>query len=95
MNTPTKQKPAPAIALHSSAVDAILSDLKDAATLTLQRPKRPEVCSTVCTVVANLIAGCGPHGSYEQKRMMDRCVRFGFHPEYYADTIRVTFIPKE
>jgi hypothetical protein len=76
-------------------VDAVLQELQDAAALSLRKPVRPEICASICSAVANLVAGAGRHGGTEQKNLMDRCARFGFHPEYYADSIRVHYYPKE
>lgn len=44
-----------------------------------------------CTVVANLIAGSGRFGGTEQTEMMRLAERAGFVPEFYADSIRVTW----
>jgi hypothetical protein len=51
----------------------------------------PYVVQCIATAVANLIMGAGRFGGTEQRNTMDLAVQYGFQPEYWADTIRVTY----
>jgi hypothetical protein len=71
----------------------VLMELRDAAEF---GKDAPYVVSSVCSAVANLILAAGKNwGDTGMTRMMDLVVKYGFHPEYYAASIRVTFISNE
>ncbi len=74
------------IKLTPLATAFILKDLAEAA----QKSSLP-ACGSLCTVVANLIANAGPWGGSNQKAVMDAAAKHGFQPEFYGDTVRVTW----
>jgi hypothetical protein len=82
------------LTLSEEHMKSMLIMLRDVAQECLSK-KVPYVVSDVCSVVANLIASAGPHGGTGQTRMMDLASKVGFSPEYYNDTIRVGYYPKE
>lgn len=75
--------------IQQIAMSAALLDLRDAAEQALSTR---HAVSFICTAVANLIAGSGAHGSSAQQAMMELASGAGFVPEYYADSIRVTYV---
>lgn len=77
--------------IAQAALAAALKDLADAASLA---EGVPNVCSSVCAAVANLIAGAGAFGSGGQRNMMDLASEAGFAPEFYVNSIRVHWVAK-
>lgn len=69
------------------AVKLALVDLADAC----QLAPEPQVVSSICTAVANLIAGAGPWGGTDQSNLMNAAERLGFRPGFYGSTIRVSW----
>lgn len=81
-----------AIRLSDDVLGDILAELA-AICVSAQSKRANYMAASACTVVANLIAGAGPHGGSEQLRVMDAATKAGFTPEFYAGGIRVHFQP--
>jgi hypothetical protein len=78
---------------HSIHHEAMVETLDALARAAKAAP--PGTGGHVCTAVANLIAGAGAWGSHEQLALMRLAVQSGFSPEYWVNSIRVTYTPKE
>jgi hypothetical protein len=69
----------PKVTLHDDVLQATLADLADAAKLC----KSDGAVSSICTVVANLIANAGSYGNSSQQGVMDSASKLGFVCEFY------------
>jgi hypothetical protein len=70
----------------------VLKELQDAAEF---GKDAPYVVQSIACAVANLISAAGKsYGDIGMKNMMDLVSQYGFHPEFYPNEIRVTFVAK-
>jgi hypothetical protein len=87
-----RQRPQRDFALRYEPTLYVLKELQDAAEF---GKDAPYVVQSITSAVANLISAAGKRwGDTGMTRMMDLVAKYGFQPEYWGDTIRVTYVGK-
>jgi hypothetical protein len=74
--------------IRRQALSGALAELRDAMQEIKPTANVSDARTSVLNCVANIISSA-PHGSAEQKLLMDCAYALGFRPAYYVNSIRV------